>query len=245
MLLLAACSAAPLSSTPSPEDPAPAVGECHVLDRPEHFAVLSDTSPTVECGAEHTTETYMIGDLASVTRFSGRYPALEERLDISEQACSGSVVRAYVGANDRQALYGLSSMAFLPTPEQWATGERWVRCDLVMVGSETEAFWPVGVESAFRDAAASGNADPLLRCYTGDADVRCSEPHTSRDINMWIPQTSEPSELEIVQQCVPAATEWGTLTGRTVEGVSGVLHTESNGGLTLRCVVTEDADVAQ
>jgi hypothetical protein len=62
---------------------------------------------------------------------------------------------------------------------------------------------------------------------------------------MWIPQTSEPTELEIVQQCVPAATEWGTVTGRTVEGVSGVLHTESNGSLTLRCVVTEGADVTQ
>ena len=247
MLLLAACSAAPLASTSSTEAPtrAPAVGECHTLDRPEHFAVLSDTSPTVECGAEHTSETYMIGDLASVTRFASRYPALEERLEISEQACSGAVVRAYVGASARQALYGLSSVAFLPTPEQWASGERWVRCDLVMVGSESEAFWPAGVAFSLRDAAASGNADPLLRCYAEDADVRCSEPHTSRDINMWIPLTSEPTEFEIVQQCVPAATEWGALTGRTVEGVSGVLHTESNGSLTLRCVVTEAADVAE
>ena len=252
-VLLAACTAVPLSS-PVASDvtaPAPVVGECHNLDRAEHFEILSDAAPAVECGADHTTETYLIGDLASVARFSSRYPALEERLDISEEICSGSVVRAYVGANARQALYGVSSVAFLPTPQQWADGERWVRCDLVVVAAETQAFEPLVLQSSLRNGAASGEADPLLRCYRDDAssdelpDVRCSEAHVSRDINMWIPLTAEPSELEIVQQCVPAASEWGTLTGRTVEGVSGVLHTESNGSLTLRCVVTEAVDVAQ
>ena len=223
---------------------APVVGECHDLDRPEHFDILSDASPAVDCGLQHTTETYMIGDLASVTRFASRYPALEERIDISEEICSGSVVRAYVGANARQALYGLSSVAFLPTPHQWAGGERWARCDLVMVVDEARAFSPVGLENSLRDAAAAGDADPLLRCYEeGGDDVRCSEPHASRDINMWIPLTAEPTQLEIVQQCVPAATEWGALTGRTMQGVSGVIHTESNGSLTLRCVVTEAPDV--
>lgn len=250
--LLAACTAVPLLSPAEVgvDATAPAVGDCHALDRPEHFEILSDAAPAVDCGAAHTTETYLIGDLASVARFSSRYPALEERLEVSEEICSGAVARAYVAANARQALYGVSSVAFLPTPAQWSAGERWVRCDLVMVEGETLPFSPLEVQVTLRNAAASPEADPLLRCYrdaAGDEppDVRCSEPHVSRDINMWIPLTTEPTQLEIVQQCVPAATEWGSLNGRAVEGVSGVLHTESNGSLTLRCVVTEAADVAQ
>lgn len=220
------------------------MGECHNLDRPEHFAVLSDSAPAVACDQPHTTETYLIGDLTSVTRFATRYPALEERGLIADLVCDGAVVRAYVGANPRQALYGLWTVAVLPTPEQWESGARWVRCDLAMVRAEDAPFEPIDSSFALRDAAASGDADGLLRCYVRDGenarDVRCSEEHDERDVNMWMPVTAIPSELEIVQRCVPSVTEWSTFTGTTADGVSGVLHTEDNGSLTLRCTAVNE-----
>ena len=196
------------------------------------------------CDEQHTTETYMLGDLSASPRFADRYPALEERGDVADLACSGSVVRAYVAAHPRQALYGLWTVAFLPTPEEWYEGARWVRCDLAVVSQESGPFEPLGFDFSLQNAAAGENADDLLRCYVGEGaaavDVRCVESHDSRDVNMWIAVTAEPSELEIVQQCVPSVTDWAAFAGRTAEGVSGVLHTESNGSLTLRCVAVDE-----
>lgn len=229
-----------MTAPPSP----PEVAQCHALDRPEHFGVLSDGAPAVPCDGPHTTETYMIGDLSASPRFSERYPALEERGDVAELACSGSVVRAYVAAHPRQALYGLWTVAFLPTPAEWADGARWVRCDLAVVRQESGPFEPLAMDFSLQNAATTENADDILRCYQGGGaeavDVRCADSHDSRDVNMWIPVTAEPSELEIVQQCVPSVTEWAAFVGRTAEGVSGALHTESNGSLTLRCAAVDE-----
>lgn len=219
------------------------VGVCHQLDRPELFAVLSDTSPAVDCLGPHTTETYQIADLSSAPRLAERYPALEERSSIAEEVCSGDLVRAYVGAIDRQALYGVSTVAFLPTPQEWDAGARWVRCDLAIVRGETSPFEPVSLDFALNGAAATDAADFLTRCYSTEkdevVDVRCTATHQSRDVNMWMPVSPEPSELEIVQLCVPSVGEWTALGRTTVDGVDGVLHVEDNGSLTLRCVAVE------
>ena len=221
----------------------PEVGACHQLDRPELFSVLSDTSPAVDCVDGHTTETYQIADLSTSPRLAERYPALEERSRIAEQVCSDDLVRVYLGAVDRQALYGVSTIAFLPTPEEWDTGARWVRCDLAVVQGETSPFEPVEIDFALSAAATTDAADFLTRCYSTVedevVDVRCTEPHESRDVNMWMPVSPEPSELEIVQLCVPSVGEWTALGRTAVESVSGVLHVEDNGSLTLRCVAVE------
>lgn len=205
---------------------------------------MSDTAPAVDCGAEHTTETFQIADLSTLPRLPERYPAAEERAGLAEDACSADLVRVYLGALDRQALYGLFTIAFLPTPDEWADGQRWIRCDLAVVKSETTAFDPLTLAFTLRNAATTDDADTLTRCYaSGDdgafVDVRCSDPHESRDVNMWMPVAVQPDDLALVQQCVPSVSEWVALGIRPVDGVSGVLHVESNGSLTLRCVALE------
>ena len=198
----------------------------------------------MDCGTGHTTETFQVADLSTLPRVPKRYPAAAERASLAEDACSADLVRVYLGAHDRQALYGLFTVAFLPTPDEWDAGERWIRCDLAVVTSETTAFDPRSLTFTLRDAATTDNADTLMRCYAADesgesVDVRCSDSHESRDVNMWIPVAVQPDDLSIVQQCVPSVTEWGALGIRPIDGVSGVLHVESNGSLTLRCVALE------
>lgn len=232
---------------PSIVESTPVVGECHQLDRPEYFAILSDTAPAVGCTTAHTTETFMVGDLSSSPRLAQAYPAVDERIDIAEMACPGSVVRAYLSANARQALYGVSTLAFLPTPQEWEAGARWVRCDLTVVQGETSAFEPLVIDFSLRDAATTQHADVLMRCFApGDADsvaalvdVRCTDAHDSRDVNMWIALSQKPSELTIAQLCAPSVAEWAAMGSAPVEGVSGIVHTETNGNLTLRCVSLE------
>lgn len=249
--LLTAC--APVAPEPAAE---PAVGECRLLDRPEQFAVLSDASPGLDCAEPHTAETYHVGDLDETEPEGAAYPSLGEREAIAGEACPPRLVRAYLAANDRQALYGVWTVPFLPDPEQWADGERWVRCDLVTVADETGAFDPVLHEVSLLRAAADGtSADALTRCYavTGEVrdpllvqaeevdDVRCDQPHQYRDVNDWSPLEQQLETHQVLARCGEAVQTWNRLGLAPAGGTAGVLRAEANGNLTLRCAVVESA----
>lgn len=247
--LLAGC--APSLETAVPE---PTAGECRLLDRPEQFRSLSDGTATVACDQEHTAETYLVGELDR-----DAYPVLGEREALAAEACPPRVVRGYLEAHERQALYGVWTMPWLPSEQQWAEGERWVRCDLVTVLDEAEAFDPLVHTASLRGAAAdAARADALTRCYAAAGevadpvlsapeetiDVRCDEPHDFRDVNHWLRQETEPSGGTAIRDCAGSVQEWIGLGLGASQGVAGVLREEANGNLTLRCVSVGADDAA-
>lgn len=245
MVGLTGCATGVPAGTSGP----PSIGACHALDRTEHFLVWSDTAPPVPCDAEHTTETYFIGVVAGPFDKATR-PALAERGRVATTACPADAVRRYVGAADRQGLYGVLTVAFLPTDEQWDAGERWVRCDLAVVETEA-AFVPVSIAVPLSDITKTVDADLVLRCYTQTAngvppegvvpDVRCSEPHVARDVNWWMLVLATPTEDDVLARCRGVVAEaLGVDPTAAAEEVGGVLHREDNGNLTLRCTVQSD-----
>lgn len=232
----------------------PAAGECRLLDRPEQFRALSDGTPTVACDQEHTAETYLVGELDRET-----YPVLGEREAIAAEACPPGVVRGYLGAHQRQALYGVWTVPWLPSEQQWAEGERWVRCDLVTVLDESAAFDPLVHTASLRGAAGdAARADALTRCYAAvgevadpvlsapdeTLDVRCDQPHGYRDVNHWLRQETAPGAGTAIRDCAESVQEWIGLGLRGSAGVAGVLREEANGNLTLRCVSVGADDAA-
>lgn len=249
---LAACTPAP---DPVESTAAPAIGDCRLIDRPEQFAVLEDGSTVVDCTAEHSAETYFVGELDADRE---AYPVLGEREAIAAEACPPAVVRGYLAAHARQALYGVWTVPWLPTEDEWQDGARWVRCDLVTVADEAGAFDPLLHTASLAGAAAdAARADALTRCYAADGpladpllsgpedtvDVRCDQPHQYRDVNHWLRQEAAPDTGLAIRDCAATVQEWIGLGLRASSGVAGVLRQEANGNLTLRCV-SVDADVA-
>ncbi len=239
-LLLSSCAAGPTASRAEPT-----IGECRQLDRPEHFAVLSDASPAVDCAAPHTVETYAVGELARDA--DARYPALAERETIAAEACPATGVRDYLGAGVRQGLYGVWTLAVLPTPARWTAGERWVRCDLMLVADERGAFDPLVRTATLRGAAQGAQADAVSRCYTSLGhesaaadEVRCSEPHLARDVDDWLSRRGLGLDA-LAQLCAPAVEQWAAQSG--IAAASDVaLVTEDNGVVTARCVAVDGVD---
>lgn len=87
----------------------------------------------VDCGEEHNSITVAITDLDPAFP----YPWLEtgERRELSdeERAAVGAMCADGIGAHvGHRAGSRVTWLWYLPSPEQWAAGERWVRCDVAV-----------------------------------------------------------------------------------------------------------------
>jgi hypothetical protein len=199
------------------------------------------------------------GVLVLLGRKRADWTLLGERESIATEACPPGRVRGYLGAHERQSLYGVFTLPWLPSEQQWRDGARWVRCDLVTVVDEAGAFDPLVRTASLAGAAAdAARADALTRCYAVDGaiadpllsapeetlDVRCDQPHEYRDVNHWLRQEAAPTAGLAIRECAASVQEWIGLGLGASSGVAGVLRQEANGNLTLRCVSvgTDDAD---
>lgn len=116
---------------PSPAAAAPAVDACYAYKA----AVLEEgtsTAPAVDCSAQHTAQTYYVGTLPA--SFGLPSEASQAARLSAGRPCTVAAMNSYLGLSDRQLPSRFQTVVLFPTDEQWAAGERWVRCDVVLQG---------------------------------------------------------------------------------------------------------------
>ena len=85
----------------------------------------------VDCATEHTAITYAVAELPTDLRYPENGPSGVPVLEGPEATYLRSRCHPSGVMNDGiEDGSRITSALYLPTPEQWAQGERWVRCDL-------------------------------------------------------------------------------------------------------------------
>lgn len=86
----------------------------------------------VGCDAQHTAETYFVGSLPE--RFGLPTKASQAARLSAGRPCTVKAMNAYLGMPGRALPSRFLTVLLFPTDDQWAGGERWVRCDVVLQG---------------------------------------------------------------------------------------------------------------
>ncbi len=152
---------------PSPASAAPQIGECYgykaaVLDK------VSTDAPAVDCAGEHTAETYWVG--TAPTSLGAPSKASSARRLAASRPCTTQAMNTYLGMPDRVLPSRFRTVVLFPTDAQWAGGERWVRCDVVLQGG-------VSLKSFAGAAAALVAANPSTQfdfCTPSEPNARAT-----------------------------------------------------------------------
>ena len=133
VLAVAAATAVVLAglTIPAPASAAATVGSCYAY-RAAVLKDVSSTAPVVDCSAQHTAETYYVGTLPD--SFGLPSNASQAKQLSAGRPCTVAAMNSYLGVPDRQLPSRFLTVVLFPTDEQWAAGERWVRCDVVLQG---------------------------------------------------------------------------------------------------------------
>jgi hypothetical protein len=225
----------------------PTVGVCHDLTVPDEVDAVSDSRPPVSCTAQHTTETFAIGQVAGDLAEQPERPGQEQLEPLQAAACPIPTLRAFLAAGDRDGVASVRLRAYFPSRSDWKAGSRAIRCDVAIPA-------PHGALSRVTfDMASVMNrpqSSPLRICYrqapaaddgwsTTGTQSTCDKVHSTQDINAWVDvPTSTPSAAEVQQLCDPYAREF--LISASQSGglrASGVVVRQSNGTPKLRCTV--------
>lgn len=109
----------------------PQVGTCYTY-RADVLKAVSTPATPVDCAGEHTAETYYVG---TVTEAFGTPSKSTQAMRLSAgRPCTTAALNAYLGMPDRKLPSRFRTTVLFPTDEQWAAGERWFRCDVVLQG---------------------------------------------------------------------------------------------------------------
>ncbi|WP_395692837.1 septum formation family protein [Nocardioides sp.] len=177
-LLLGGCG-----DDPAPTDvQAPALGACRVLE-PADVAQDSNDSDVVDCTADHTAETYAVGELPD--RFDD---ADRDDRDVGAWAyetCSAAFAD-FLGADESLVMRTVVSWAwFRPSKAAWDEGARWYRCDVVGGGEQSKEY--VDLPTTAKGLLLGRPKDAWLVCadgptVAGSVKVPCSQPHQWRAV---------------------------------------------------------------
>lgn len=182
VLLASGCSG---SSSPKEEASAepPTVGACRVV-RPGDIASPSNSSSTVDCGVEHTAETFHVGefgdDLANAAYDDPRLGAEVYR------TCAVKYMK-FTGADESLALRTVLSWAWWrPTEDAWKAGARWYRCDVT--GGTEDSPDLVTLPQTAKGVLLGKPDDEWMACVVGDTvsgvpHVPCNQPHDWRAVS--------------------------------------------------------------
>jgi len=165
--------------------PAPDGGACYRLSYGEAVAPTSTRSP-VGCDREHTSATYLVGELDTVV--DGHLVAVdaaEVRGQVSS-ACPARFAEHVGGTEEQRRLSVLRPVWFTPTVEESDAGATWFRCDVIAVARDRQLA-PLDGRAAGALASEAGRARYGL-CGTaepgaaGFSRVICAEEHSWRAI---------------------------------------------------------------
>ena len=86
----------------------------------------------MDCTAQHTAETYFVGTVPA--SFGLPSEASKAKILAAGRPCTVRAMNSYLGLQDRELPSRFRTVVLFPTDDQWAAGERWVRCDVVLQG---------------------------------------------------------------------------------------------------------------
>jgi len=93
------------------------------------------SAPAVDCATPHTAQTFWVGTLPEGF-------GVPEKASVAAQlravtACTVQRMNQHLGMADRVLPSRFQIVPVYPTAGQWAAGERWVRCDVILRGGKT------------------------------------------------------------------------------------------------------------
>jgi hypothetical protein len=153
-----------------------AVGSCHRAEDPaELAATLSDTAPPVPCTAPHQTETIAVLDGTPIFSHQAVRPNPELLNAEVARVCNDyTLVRDYLDADPSDNQWGISVLRKLPTPAEWAAGDRTVRCEAV---PSPRGPNPPLLTASLRGALRRTDSARFRHCRVGGLDVTCDLAH--------------------------------------------------------------------
>lgn len=169
-LTIVACSATVVLGglvAPATASAAPQVGACYSYKT----AVLTEAStpaPAVDCTTQHTAETFFVGTVPA--SFGLPSEASKAKILAAGRPCTVRAMNSYLGLQDRELPSRFRAVVLFPTDDQWAGGERWVRCDVVLQGGlQLKAF--AGPAAAL---VAATPADQFNFCTPQEPNARAT-----------------------------------------------------------------------
>jgi len=123
----------------------PLVGACYKYPA-STLHTVSSAAPAIACDASHTAETYYVRPLPDSFGLPSK-ATLGAKISAG-QPCNVATMNVYLGLADRVLPSRWQIVPLFPTDAQWAAGERWMRCDIVLQGGL--ALKPItGMAAAF------------------------------------------------------------------------------------------------
>ncbi|MHC6223144.1 septum formation family protein [Arthrobacter sp. MMS24-S77] len=189
----------------------PAVGQCHVITSPEEYGATSESSPPVACTEPHTTQTFFVASFPEPLAAQAVRPLQEQLQTTTNHLCTSAELRKYLSGANRDATTGMAITGYYPSRAEWAAGKRAVRCDVLLT---SPGGAPQQTTVDLKGALAGPNSALIRLCYAQEikdgvlasegADTRCSEPHTTEDVNAWFGQDASLLSLAAQQErCLP------------------------------------------
>ena len=163
---------------------APSLGACRVL-RPDDVKQPSNASPTVDCTARHTAETYAVGTFPADLTDGGKDPDDPRLGAYIYHQCQPKFQR-FLGGDESLVLRSTMTWAwFRPAKDAWAKGAHWWRCDVVGGGDQSQSF--VSLPSTAKGLLLGKPDDRWLVCVNGKSvsgspKIPCSQKHNWRAV---------------------------------------------------------------
>ena len=182
LLSLSACSGALGDDDGPVSTEAPRLGACRMLTPDDIRQTSNDTAP-VGCDAEHTAETFAVGDFPDdLAGDAIDDPALGSHVfDQCEKE-----FRRFLGGDESQVMRSTVTWAwFRPSQDAWDAGARWWRCDVVGGGEESTSL--VSLPRTAEGILLGEPEDRWVVCVDGptvadSVKIPCSEEHTWRAV---------------------------------------------------------------
>jgi hypothetical protein len=155
---------------PQAASAAPAAGGCYDYSV-KTVGKVSSAAPVIGCESAHTAETFYVG---TVTEAFGLPSAAKQAMRLSAgRPCTVAAMNSYLGMPDRPLPSRFLPVVLFPTDAEWTAGERWVRCDVVLLGgTELKSF--TGTAAALVAATPQAQFD---FCTPGEPSAKATSAY--------------------------------------------------------------------
>jgi len=158
----------------------PVVGACYTYPASTIHAVSSG-APTIGCDSPHTAETYFVRTLPDSFGVPSK-ATLGAKISAGKP-CTVESMNTYLGLSARVLPSRWIIVPLFPTDAQWAAGERWMRCDVVLQGG----LEPKPIASTASAFVAANPADIFNFCTPREPSATKTSAYPCKDAKKnWI-----------------------------------------------------------